>query len=208
MHRQAVWGCALLCCRMVFFLPGCLSHSEQCGIWSDWRLWVAVMASRCGKHLTIIHPITSHKTRNMVLQAKRIVYLAYFSWALLCDAILWSVILFLDQSDEIIFHCSSQCCDESLCLWLCTVLAVVINHFFTEVCSSPPGQCSWYSDSLQTGRSGDWFLVAARFSTPVQTGPGAHPAFYTVGNRSFPGVKELGRGVDHPPHLALRLKEE
>jgi hypothetical protein len=25
---------------------------------------------------------------------------------------------------------------------------------------------------------------------------------------SFPGVKRLGRGVDHPPHLAPRLKKE
>ena len=25
---------------------------------------------------------------------------------------------------------------------------------------------------------------------------------------SFPGVKRLGRGVDHPPHLASRLKKE
>jgi len=29
--------------------------------------------------------------------------------------------------------------------------------------------------------------VGARFSTPVQTGPGAHPASYTMGTRSLPG---------------------
>ena len=39
----------------------------------------------------------------------------------------------------------------------------------------------------------------ARFSAPVQTDPGAQPAFYTMGTGSFPGVKRLGRGVDHPP---------
>ena len=39
----------------------------------------------------------------------------------------------------------------------------------------------------------------ARYSAPVQTGPGAHPASYTVGTGSFLGVKRLGRGVDHPP---------
>ena len=38
----------------------------------------------------------------------------------------------------------------------------------------------------------------ARFSAPVQTGPGAHPASYTMGAGSFPGVKRPGRGVDHP----------
>ena len=39
----------------------------------------------------------------------------------------------------------------------------------------------------------------ARFPAPVQTGPGAHPASYTTGTGSFPGVKRPGRGVDHPP---------
>ena len=36
------------------------------------------------------------------------------------------------------------------------------------------------SDSLRAGRSGDRILVGARFSAPVQTGPGAHPASYTM----------------------------
>jgi len=34
----------------------------------------------------------------------------------------------------------------------------------------------------------------ARFSAPVQTGPGVHPASCTIGTGSFPGVKS-GRGV-------------
>ena len=37
-----------------------------------------------------------------------------------------------------------------------------------------------------------------RFSAPVQTGPGAHPASYTMGTGTFPGVKRPGRGYDHP----------
>jgi hypothetical protein len=49
--------------------------------------------------------------------------------------------------------------------------------------------------------------VAVRFSAPVQTGPWAHSPSYTMGTGSFPGVKRAGRGVDHPPHLALRLKK-
>ena len=48
----------------------------------------------------------------------------------------------------------------------------------------------------------------ARFSAHVQTGPGAHPASDTMGTGSFPRVKRPGSGVDHPPHLAPRLKKE
>ena len=39
----------------------------------------------------------------------------------------------------------------------------------------------------------------ARFSAPVQTGPGAHPASCTMGTGSFPEVKS-GRGVTLTPH--------
>jgi len=42
----------------------------------------------------------------------------------------------------------------------------------------------------------------ARFSAPVQTGPGAHPASCTMGTGSFPGVKS-GRGVMLNPHPLL-----
>ena len=46
------------------------------------------------------------------------------------------------------------------------------------------------------------------FSAPVQTGSEAHPASYTMGTGPFPGVKQPGRGVNHPPHLSPRLKKE
>ena len=36
------------------------------------------------------------------------------------------------------------------------------------------------SDSLRAGRSGDRISVGVRYSTPVQTGPGAHPASCTI----------------------------
>jgi len=42
----------------------------------------------------------------------------------------------------------------------------------------------------------------ARFSTPVQTGPGAHPASCKMGIGSFLGVKR-GRGVRLTPHPLL-----
>jgi hypothetical protein len=40
------------------------------------------------------------------------------------------------------------------------------------------------------------------FLAPVQTGPGAHPAYCTMGHGSFPGVKS-GRGVTLTPHPLL-----
>jgi hypothetical protein len=49
--------------------------------------------------------------------------------------------------------------------------------------------------------------VGSRFSTPVQTGPGAHPASYAIGTGSFLGVKRPGRGVDHPPPSSAEVKE-
>jgi hypothetical protein len=47
----------------------------------------------------------------------------------------------------------------------------------------------------------------ARFFAHVQTGPEAHPASCTMGTGSFPGVKQSGRGADHPPLLVLRLRK-
>ena len=49
--------------------------------------------------------------------------------------------------------------------------------------------------------------VGTRFSAPVQTGPVAHPASYTMGTGSFPGVKRPGRGVEHPPPSSAEIKE-
>ena len=43
----------------------------------------------------------------------------------------------------------------------------------------------------------------ARFSAPIQTVPGAHPAYYTVGTGSFPG----GHGTDHPLSSSAKVKE-
>jgi hypothetical protein len=49
------------------------------------------------------------------------------------------------------------------------------------------------------------FRWGGKIFRTFQTGPGPHPASYTVGTGSFSGVKPPGSGVDHPTHLALKL---
>jgi hypothetical protein len=46
-----------------------------------------------------------------------------------------------------------------------------------------------------------------RFSAPVQTGSEVHPASYTMGTRSFSGVKRPGFDLDHPPQSRAEVKE-
>ena len=46
----------------------------------------------------------------------------------------------------------------------------------------------------------------ARFSATVQTGPGVHPASYTMGIGSFLGVKRPGHGIYHPPPSSAEVE--
>jgi hypothetical protein len=68
--------------------------------------------------------------------------------------------------------------------------------------NSGPGSSVGIATELRVGRSGDRIPVEARFSAPVQTGPGVHPASCTMGTGSFPGVK-YGRGVLLTTHPLL-----
>jgi hypothetical protein len=49
--------------------------------------------------------------------------------------------------------------------------------------------------------------VKAGFFAPVQSGSGAHPAFYTMSTGSFQEVKRPGRGVNHLPPSSAGIKE-
>jgi hypothetical protein len=70
-----------------------------------------------------------------------------------------------------------------------------------------PGWLSRCSDSQRPGRSGDRIPVGARFSAPFQTGPGAHPASYTMGTGSFTGVKRPGVWRWPPNPLSAEVRE-
>ena len=58
----------------------------------------------------------------------------------------------------------------------------------------------FFFNSLWAGQSRDRIPQGARFSTPVQTDFGAHPASCAMSTGSFPGAKRLGHGVNHHHH--------
>jgi hypothetical protein len=47
----------------------------------------------------------------------------------------------------------------------------------------------------------------ARFSVPIQTNPGTHPASHTMGTGLFCGVKQAMHGANHPPTSSAEVKE-
>jgi len=49
--------------------------------------------------------------------------------------------------------------------------------------------------------------MGVEFSAPVQTCPGTHPAACTMGTGSFPEVKRLGHGIDHPAPSSAEVRE-
>ena len=83
--------------------------------------------------------------------------------------------------------------------WNFRITTCIVLIWNVLLLSSGPRQLSRYSDWLRAGRSGDRIPVAARFSAPVQTDPGVHPASCTMGTGSFPGVERC-RGVTLTPH--------
>ena len=79
----------------------------------------------------------------------------------------------------------------------------------TSIIHCGPGSSVDKVTELRAGRSGDRIPVGTRFSTTVQTGPGAHPASCKMGTGSFPGGKvRPGRAADHSPPSSAAVMEE
>jgi hypothetical protein len=57
-----------------------------------------------------------------------------------------------------------------------------VTTYITEITLQKcgPGSSVGIATELRTGRSGDRNQAGARFSAPVQTGPGVHPAYSTM----------------------------
>jgi hypothetical protein len=81
----------------------------------------------------------------------------------------------------------------------------VYTEPLNEMCGQR--QCSRYTDSIRAGRSGGRIPVQARFSVPVQTGPGDYPVSCTMdtGTVSW-GAKRTGCGFDYPLQYSAEVK--
>jgi len=87
-------------------------------------------------------------------------------------------------------------------------LFAMYTNFILLYCLS----CFYYHSNVYWSRDSSVGMAVesrwgARFSAPVQTGSEVHPASYTIGTGSFPGVKRSGRGVDHPLPSTVEVNE-
>jgi len=63
-----------------------------------------------------------------------------------------------------------------------------------------------YSNLLWAKESGDRIPVEARFSAHIQNGTWANPAYNIMSITSFPEVKRLRCGLNHPPTASAKVK--
>jgi hypothetical protein len=84
--------------------------------------------------------------------------------------------------------------------YLCFKMCREFHHL--DLSDSGPGSLVGIATGYGPGGPGIESRWGARFSAPVQTAPGAHPASCTMGTGSFPGV-ESGRCVTLTSHPLL-----
>jgi hypothetical protein len=83
------------------------------------------------------------------------------------------------------------------------IIVVVVVVVVGRDCSVGIATRYWLDDQR------DRIPVEVRFHAPVQTGPGAHPASYTIGTGSLSqGYSGRCVALTTHPHLAQRLKKE
>jgi hypothetical protein len=86
--------------------------------------------------------------------------------------------------------------------YILSFLRVIFKGILNDSWLCGPGSVVGITTGYRLDGSGIESCWGARFSAPVQTGPGAHPASCTMGTRFFPGVKS-GWGVTLTPHPLL-----
>ena len=88
---------------------------------------------------------------------------------------------------------------------ICLACAVYVLTYMQGILHIIGGRESSVGIATRYGLDGP--VIESRWggeiSAPVQTGPRAHPVSYTMGTRSFPGVKRPGSYADPPLHLKL-----
>jgi len=92
-------------------------------------------------------------------------------------------------------------------LWLSSTCFIYLGLYVKCTCDGGPVSVLGIATSYVL--DGPWIesLWGARFSAPVRTGRGTHPAFCTVGTGSFPEVKS-GRSVTLTLHPLLCRGQE
>jgi len=98
------------------------------------------------------------------------------------------------ESGKFVFVVSACRFKSSLSLYMLTGPTNIINFLTAKA------NIKYFKIQLvfQTN-SGDRIPVGARFSAPVQTGRGSHPASYTMGTVSFQTVKRAGVALTTHP---------
>ena len=85
-------------------------------------------------------------------------------------------------------------------LFICSLIFSVYKHHMTTISANSMLYTSAMGRDSSVGIATRYALddpgiesrCTARFSAPVQTGPGAYPPSYTMGTGSFPGGKAAG----------------
>jgi hypothetical protein len=136
----------------------------------------------------------------------RLVLLLFFFYVFCSVTYILVCFLYIINQSVVIMHWmkGGSCTLVHINCKFCNILLLNtqdIHNLYTYLVGSriAVGIVSW--------RSGDRIPVGARFSAPLQTGPGAHPASYAMVTGSFLGVKRPGCGVNHPPPSSAEVKE-